>query len=94
MQKDIQQQILDSCLVPLMDNYEGPQRNVWITIEGSHVEEFEAVREFKAHQVAQGWLKRSPGDGYRLTDKGYLQHLPRAMALRAMGQNREIKVTA
>jgi hypothetical protein len=85
MQEEIQKQILDSCLLSLVDNHEGPERNIWITLNYSP-EEFEQVREFAATQVAHGWFMPSPaGNAYRLTREGYLKHLPRAKALRAMG---------
>jgi hypothetical protein len=81
--EDIQQEILDSCLLSFMSNYEGPAgHNNWVVINCS-VEEHDAVQEFKAVQVAQGWMKRNPGEGMRLTDAGYLHHLPRAKFLRA-----------
>jgi len=83
--QDIQQEILDSCLLSLMDNHEAPKgHNNWVTLSCS-IEEREAVQEFRAYQVAQGWMVRTFGDGLRLTEKGYLQHLPRARFLRTKG---------
>jgi hypothetical protein len=86
MQEDIQQHILDSCLLSLMSNHEATKgHNNWVSITGS-VEEHDAVQEFITYQAAQGWLERNFGGGLRLTDRGYLQHLPRAKFLRARGQ--------
>lgn len=81
--KDIEQQLLESWFPALVDNYEGPDRNIWITVTCS-VEEFEPLREFLASQIAQGLLKKNPGDGYRLTNEGYLKHAPRVRAQRAL----------
>ena len=83
MQEDIQQKILDSCLPTLIDNYEAPKgHNNWVNLTCS-VEERESVQEFIASQTAKGWILRNIGDGLRLTDQGYLQHLPHAKFLRA-----------
>jgi hypothetical protein len=84
VEENTQQRILDSCLLRFMDNYEGPERNIWITLEGTG-EDFEPVREFKAFQIARGWMMKSPSGNLRLTGNGYLQHLPRAEYLRAKG---------
>ncbi len=81
MLKDIQQKILDSLLLPLMDNFEMVGHDHWITFN-CLVEESEALREFTAYHVAKGWLKQGLGC-YRLTNEGYLEHLPRARFLRA-----------
>ena len=81
--KDIEQQLLESWFPALIDNYEGPDRNIWITIT-CPIEEFERVREFLASQIAQGLLKKSFGDGYRLTSEGYLKYAPRVKAQRAL----------
>ena len=80
-------QFLDPCLPALIDNYEGPERNIWITISCA-VEEEEQRREALASQVAQGLLlKNAFGDSYRLTHKGYLEHSARSKALKAMRKN-------
>lgn len=81
--KDIEQQFLESWFPALVDNYEGPDRNIWITITYS-AEEFEPVREFLASQIAQGLLKKTFGDGYRLTNEGYLKYAPIVKAQRAL----------
>jgi hypothetical protein len=83
MEHDIERQLLNSWMPALVDNYEGPERNRWITLNCS-VEEFEQVREYLASLIAQGLLRRNFGDGYRLTDQGYLKFSPRVKAQRVM----------
>lgn len=89
MQTEIANKNWNRVLLSLIDNFEGPKRDHWITLTCG-TEEFEAMREFLAGQVAQGLLKRiigdrTSGDGYRLTEKGYLKYLPTAKALRVLG---------
>jgi hypothetical protein len=92
MQEDIQQKILDSCLLTFIDNYEAPKgHHNWVRLR-CPVEEYEALEEFIAYQTALGWMVRNLGEGLRLTDEGYLHHLPRATFLRAKSEIDSIAV--
>lgn len=66
-----------------MPNVEALSLHNWVNINCS-VEEHDAVEEFKATQVAQGWMTKTFGGHMRLTNTGYLQHLRRAK--RSSGQ--------
>lgn len=79
-------EMLDEILPCLADEYEAGNHS-GRTIEPTSLEEFEALRECLAMQVADGWVHRQNFgklNVYRLTGAGYAKYKPRIDALRTL----------
>jgi hypothetical protein len=78
--------LLDPILLSLADNFEaGKGRR--IVVSASSPEEWERLREFLAHQLAEGLMLYTGRESWncKLTPKGYAKYLPRIRALRVLG---------
>ena len=85
-------ELLDSILLSLGDEFEAHRPNsAGIAVEPLPGE-WEALREFLARQFAAGLMLYSgtgkPSWFVKLTQKGYMTHLPRIDALRALGRSK------
>ena len=81
--------LLDSMLLSLADEFEAHKPNsAGIAVEPLPGE-WEALREFLAHQFAEGLMlytgSGKPSWSVKLTPKGYATYMPRIRANRALG---------